>query len=123
MATSKTLSKTLNLIGLIAFIVGLVIAFIAGIIWPSNAIVVLILMILGIIIGALNITTKELIPLLVASAVLIIVGTAGFEPLNDIFLGFGDMVNGVINYMARLIAPAAIITAIRQLVIVGRPGE
>lgn len=115
--------KILNRVGLIVFIAGLVIAFIAGIIFPSNAIVILVLMFLGIIIGALNITSKELIPLLIAAAALIIVGTSGFEPLNEIFIPLGDMVNGVINYIARLMAPAAVIAAVRQLIIVGRPGD
>jgi hypothetical protein len=115
--------KILNRIGLIFFIAGLVIAFIAGIILPSNAIVILILMLFGIIIGAINVTSKELIPLLIASAALIIVGTSGFEPLNEIFIPLGDIVNGIINYIARLMAPAAIIAAVRQFIIVARPGD
>ena len=115
--------KALSTIGLIVFIAGFLLAFFAGIFLQSNATVILVLLLLGIIIGALNITTKELMALLVAALTLIIVGTAGFETLNDLVYGLGDAVNGIINYLARLMAPAAVIAAVRQLVIVGRPGD
>jgi hypothetical protein len=107
-------------IGFIASMVGLVLAIIAGIFLQSNGIIILILIILGIIYGALSVNTKEILLVLMAAMALIVVGTAGFEPLNDIFDGFGDALNGIINYFARLAAPAAVIAAVRALVDVAR---
>lgn len=112
--------KLTNKIGFIAAMVGLALAIIAGILLPSDGIVILALIILGIVYGALSINTKEIMLVLMAAVALIVVGTAGFEPLNDIFYGFGDAFNGIINYLARLAAPAAIIAAVRALVDVAR---
>jgi len=110
----------LQKIGFVAAMLGLALSFIAGIFLQSNGIVILVLIILGIVYGALSVNAKEIMPVLMAAIALIIVGTAGFEPLNDIFNGFGDAVNGMINYSARLAAPAAVIAAVRALVDVAR---
>lgn len=106
--------------GFIAAMVGLALAIIAGIFLQSNGIVILVLVILGIIYGALSVNTKEIMLVLAAAIALIVVGTAGFEPLNDIFDGFGDALNGIINYFARFAAPAAVIAAVRALIDVAR---
>jgi len=110
----------LQRIGLAAAILGLLLAFFAGIFLRSNGIVILILMILGILYGAFNVSSKEIMLVLVAAIALIVIGTAGFEPLNDIFSGFGDALNGIINYFARLAAPAAAIAAVRALIDVAK---
>lgn len=110
----------LQKIGFIAAMAGLALSLIAGIFLQSNGIVILVLILLGIIYGALSVNVREITLVLLAAIALIIVGTAGFEQLNDIFDGFGDALNGIINYMARLAAPAAIIAAVRALVDVAR---
>lgn len=120
---TKSSKSALRIIGTIVLFVGLTLAFFAGIFLQSNAVVVITLMVLGIIIGALNVTAKELTSMIIAAIALIVVATAGFETLNEIFMGLGDAVNGIINYLARLVAPAAVIAAIRQFIIIGRPGD
>jgi len=112
------MNKTLIMIGFIAAMVGLALAFFAGIFAPSNAIIILVLMVLGIIIGALSVSRKEIVPLLVAAIALVVVGTAGYEPLNNMLSGLGDVVNAIINYLARLMAPAAVVSAVRELIYV-----
>jgi hypothetical protein len=52
---------------------------------------------------------------------LIVVGTAGFDPLNDLISGLGTTVNEIVYYLARLMAPAAVIAAVRTLMRVGFP--
>ena len=111
----------MQLVGLIAFTAGLVLAIVAGLIAPENATVILILVILGIIIGFLNITARDLIPLSVAAIALIVVGTAGFSPLDQLIDGLGSRINEIVQYLARLMAPAAVIGAIRALISVGLP--
>ena len=109
-------SKVFLTIGFIAAILGLVIAVFAGIFLPSDGIVIFILVILGIAIGAFSVNSKEIILVLLASIALIAVGTAGFDPLNDVIYGLGDALNGIVNYLARLMAPAAVIAAVRALI-------
>ncbi len=112
----KTTNKKLVMIGFIAAMAGLALAFFAGIFAKSSAIVILILMVLGIIVGALSVSRKEIVPLLIAAIALVVVGTAGFEPLNNMVSGLGNAVNAIINYAARLMAPAAVISAVRELI-------
>ena len=113
--------RVLGIVGFIVFILGLLLALVAGIVAPANGTVILVLVILGIIVGALNITTAEIVPLLVAAIALIVVGTAGFDPLDQLIGGLGSVTNEVVYYLARLMAPAAVIAAVRALVVVGFP--
>jgi hypothetical protein len=120
---TKTETSSRRIIGMIVLFAGLALAFFAGIFLQSNAVVIIILMALGIVIGAFNITTRELLTMMIASIALIVVATAGFEMLNELVIGLGDAVNGIINYLARLMAPAAVIAAVRVFIIVGQPGD
>lgn len=113
--------KVMQLVGLIVFTAGLVLAIVAGLIAPENATVILILVILGIIIGFLNITARDFIPLSVAAIALIVVGTAGFSPLDQLINGLGSRINEIVQYLARLMAPAAVIGAVRALISIGLP--
>ncbi len=117
---AATKGKILGLVGFWAFIIGLVIAVLCGIILPANEIVIIILILLGIIIGFLNITAKEVPTLLLATIALIVVGNV-FAPLN--MLGVGKILGNVLSYVATLVAPAAIIAAIKALWMVGKPGD
>jgi len=118
MAVDK--NRVVGLIGFWSFIVGLVIAVVAGLVLPGNAVVTLILVILGIVIGFLNITPKETQAMLLAAIALIVVGNA-FAPLK--FLGIDTYIAGVLAYITVLVAPAAVIGAIKTLWTIGKPGD
>ena len=115
------MGKVLGIIGFIVFAVGLLISLVAGIVAPANGTIILVLVILGIIVGALNIATTEIVPLLIASVALIVVGTAGFDPLDQLVRGLGTITNEIVYYLARLMAPAAVIASVRALLRVGFP--
>ena len=123
MAKGKT--NVSGMIGFWAFILGLVIAVVVGIlaalgmataIMPATIIV---LIILGLIVGFLNITAKEILLFLVATIALIVVGGV-FAPLKT--FGVGAMLDAILALVATLMAPAAIVAAIKALWAVGRPG-
>ncbi len=118
MAVDK--NRIVGLIGFWCFIVGLVIAVVAGLVLPGNAVVTLILVILGIVIGFLNITPKETQALLLAAIALIVVGNA-FSPLK--FLGIDTFLAGILAYITVFVAPAAVIGAIKLLWTIGKPGD
>jgi hypothetical protein len=115
--------KVLGFIGMAAFSVGLVMAIIYGVISRDNANVTLALVLLGIVIGFLNITRREMALLLLTAVALIVVGKASFSPLDDLVDGLGYSLNGIVSYLAVFMAPAAVITAVRAIWAVGRPGE
>jgi hypothetical protein len=121
-AMSKT-QKVFGFIGMAAFSVGIVLAIIYGVISRDNASVTLALVILGIVVGLLNITRKEMALLLLISVALIVVGKASFSSLNDLVDGLGTSFNGIVSYLAVFMAPAAVVTAIRAIWAVGRPGD
>jgi hypothetical protein len=115
------MNRALGIIGFIIFAAGLLLALVGGIVAPANGTIILLLVILGIIIGAVNIVTREMFALLVATVALIVVGTIGFDPLNELIKGLGTTINEIVYYFARLMAPAAVIAAVRTLVRVGFP--
>lgn len=115
------MSRALGIIGFIVFAVGLLLALIGGIVAPANGSIILALVIMGIVIGAVNIITREMLALLVATVALIVVGTTGFDPLNDLVKDLGTTINEIVYYLARLMTPAAVIAAVRTLVRVGFP--
>jgi hypothetical protein len=118
MAVDK--ARVVGLVGFWALIVGLVIALVAGLVLPGNAIIAIILVVLGIVIGFLNITPKEVQSLLLAAIALIVVGNA-FAPLK--FLGIDTFIAGVLAYVTVLVAPAAVIGAVKMLWTIGKPGD
>ena len=117
------MKKAFAIVGFVAFALGLLLAIIFGIVPISDTvtnIIVIILLVLGIIIGLFNITAKEMLPLLVAIIALVVVGNV-FEPISA--LGIGSVLDRILSLIATLMAPAAIIAAIRILVAVGFPRE
>jgi len=114
-------------LGAIAFFVGMIMAIICGAVpdWRDSGVVVLILVILGIVVGVLNITGKEIIPFLIAAIALVVVGIAGepFSALDDIIDGLGRALDAIVNLIAVFMVPAAVINAVRVVVELARPGE
>ena len=110
----------LGFIGFWAFIAGLIIAVVGGILSPANTVLVVILIILGLVVGFLNITGKEIMLFLIAAIALIVIGRV-FEPLT--VLGIGRILDNILSYIAIFMAPAAVVAAIKALWAVGKPGD
>jgi hypothetical protein len=108
----------LGFIGFWAFIVGFILAIVAGLLWPGHTTIIVVLVILGIFIGLLNVTAKEFQLVLLATIALVVVGNV-FTPLG----GVGAKLGHILNYIAILVSPAAIIAAIKALWAVGKPGD
>lgn len=97
-------------IGHWAFIVGILLAIIAGLIPQlQTATVTWILIILGLVIGLLNITAKETTEFLVAVIALMIVGSAGAIPV------LGGIILAILANVVALSAPAALIVALKAI--------
>lgn len=115
------MGRIIGIVGFLAFAAGLILAVAGGIIAPNNGNVILVLVILGIVVGVLNVTGREATPLLLAAVALLAVGTVGFDPLNDLISGLGSHLNDIVYYFARLMAPAAVIVAVKVILRVGFP--
>jgi hypothetical protein len=113
-----------GIVGGLSFFVGFILAVVAGIIARDNGGVVLALVILGILVAVLNITAKEVMPVMIAAIALIVAGGAGiFTPLDHVFDGLGRSFNGIVTMLAVFMVPVAIISAIRAVIVLARPGD
>ncbi|MBW3002713.1 hypothetical protein KY338_06155 [Candidatus Woesearchaeota archaeon] len=95
-----------------AFIVGVLIAVIAGLVPAWNTPTVMwILVILGLIVGLLNITAKETVEFLVATIALVLIGTAGIQTLPAL----GTIVTAILENIVAFVAPAALVVALKAI--------
>jgi hypothetical protein len=83
--------------------------------------VTLIMLILGIIVGLISITAKEVQPFLIATIALMVarigIGTAAdvWGPLGEVHMLLPYWATEILNYMVAFVAPAAVIIAIRAV--------
>ena len=100
-----------------AYLISIVIAVLAGLAtatgW-SSAWVTLLLVILGVIVGLLNVTEKESQPFLLAAVALLVAGTASFAALNTAIAPLGTLLDQVVGNLSVLVAPAAVILAVKS---------
>ena len=97
-------------IGHWAFIIGILLAVIAGLVpaWQTPTIT-WILVVIGLIVGLLNIQAKETTEFLVAAITLLIVGSAGAIP------ALGVIVLSILANIVAIVAPAALIVALKAV--------
>jgi len=81
-----------------------------------NAYVTLTLLILGVIVGLISITVKEVVPFLVATIALIVAATANvWSPLETIHPLLYDWAFYILSYIVAFAAPAAVINGIKAV--------
>jgi hypothetical protein len=104
-------------IGKWAFILGVLIAIVAGLAGTTYAsTVAMVLVILGVIVGLLNISEKEVYNFLIAAIALMMTGAAGLENLPAI----GSMLGPILTNIATFVAPAAVIVALKAVYDLGK---
>ncbi len=107
--------KTWGLISFTLFCLGLVLAVVAGLVLPTNVIVSMILAILGLIIGVIyTVAAKEINTLLLATIALLAM-TAALSPV----LAVGGLITSMVVNFAALMAPVALIAAVKALLQIG----
>lgn len=106
----------LAMIGHWAFILGVIIAIVAGLLGTASEWIALLLVVLGVIVGFLNISDKETHAFLVAAIALLVTGSAGLHtlPLVGVYLG------PILTNIATFVAPAVVIVALKEVYELGR---
>ena len=111
--------KTGNLIGAWAFLIGAIVAVVAGIALANqpggvegNTGVAVLLVLAGIVVGLFNIGGKEVMPFLWASVVLVFVSSVGKVSLM-LIPTIGDYLVGILGAFMLLFIPATIIVALK----------
>ena len=113
------LKMAMEKLGEYAFLACVVIAVLAGLAtglagYQSGAVNAL-LVVLGVVVGVLNISEKETTPFLVAAIALIAAATVGFEAIDSVVANAGSTLNAIFNYIATFVAPGAIIVAFKAI--------
>jgi len=109
------MNKIWGMVSFILFCIGLVLAVVGGLAIPANVIVGAVLAIFGLIIGVIYaVGTKEINTLLLATIALLAMAGA-FAPITFV----GKAITSMVVNFAALMAPVAIIAAIRALLKIG----
>lgn len=114
-------------VGSWAFILGVIIAVIGGAFGnylPGlyAAWITLLLVILGLIVGFMNISQKEANDFLIAAIALILVGTlANLAILDTIVPTLGTVVISIVQNIAAFVAPAALVVSLTAVAKLAKP--
>jgi hypothetical protein len=104
------MAKSKNLIGSWAFLVGVVLAVVLGFLGKVEGSWMIALVIIGLIVGFLNITDEEVTPFLMSGAVLIIAAALGGNVLAQV-----AYVDQVLSALLVIFVPATVIVAIKNV--------
>ena len=118
-----------NSIGAWAFLIGVILAIVIGLATSLASIISIpflvanskaiyaILVLLGLVVGFINVTGRDTQTFLIAGTVLVIVSKFGLESVTGtlIGIGVGDAVSSVFGALITLFAPATIIVALKTV--------
>jgi len=112
-------------VGNYSFVIGVILAIILGIAAPqlgdATAWLVSLLVILGLIVGFLNVTGKETKEFLIVAAILVVVAYAGSAAgtLGGVMY-IGEYLQGIFTQILAFVVPAAVIVALKDIVVLAR---
>ena len=98
-----------------AFIAGILLAIIAALFQTTSSWAVLVLVVLGILVGILNVRAKDMNGFLIAVVALIAAGSANLIVLNTLFDPLGSTLAGILTFIKVFVAPAAIVVALKHV--------
>ena len=98
-------------IGSYSFIAGVVLSIVIGFVSLATNMVLSVLVLLGLIVGFLNITEKESTPFLVAAIALMSAGSAQLSLIPRVGLPLAKIIGAITIF----VAPAAIIVALKAI--------
>lgn len=102
-------------VGELAFLAVVVIAVLAGLLQATSAWVAVLLVVLGLVVGLLNVSEKETTPFLIASIALVAAATASFSPIDSVVAGLGSVIDAILKNIATFVAPAAVLVALKAV--------
>lgn len=102
--------KNMDMIGKWSFLVGVILAVIVGLLGLTNDTWTMVLVIIGLIVGFLNIADKEVTPFLMSGAVLIIASAFGGSVMGSV-----PFVGAILEALLAIFVPATVIVAIKNV--------
>ncbi len=108
-------------IGKWAFIIGIILAILAGFFSIPN--LAIIMVILGLIVGFLNIEESEVQLFLIAVTALLVVGISSLSALDVFGFEIAEWLQTVIGNFITFVASAALVVAIKAVYQLSKPGK
>lgn len=109
------MKKRFSRIGVWSFLIGLLIAILAGGVIERSSTVMIVLGVLGLIVGILNITAKEAIPFLV-TIIALVVSVSGMSVVLAPFGGaWANALIRILDNITIFVAPAALLVALKSI--------
>ncbi len=108
------------LVSFILFCIGLVLSVIGGMVAPSNLTIAWVLAVFGLVIGIIYVIfakSNEGLHTLLLSVIALLAMTAAFTPIT--VMGVGKIATSMLVNFASLMAPVALIAAIKALLTLG----
>lgn len=103
--------KSGNILGSWSFLIGVILALLIGLFGSlANPTLTYILVVLGLVVGLLNIADEEVEPFLIAGAVLVIVSSLGQSVIDNV-----PLLDSVLGALAMLFVPATIVVALKHV--------
>ena len=99
-----------NLIGSWAFLIGVIIAIVLGFMGTLSDTMRIVLVVIGLIVGLLNIADEEVSPFLMSGVVLIIASSLGANEVSTI-----SWLGGMLSALLLIFVPAVVIVAIKNV--------
>jgi hypothetical protein len=119
-------------LGSYAFLAGVIIAIFAGLIQAIDALmgtammanavgwVALVLVILGLIVGFLNINEKKVTDFLIATIAVAMIGLVALGPATLVVDPLVGLINTIVGNIVTLVAPAALVVGLKQIVVLAK---
>ncbi|HEY54768.1 MAG TPA: hypothetical protein G4N91_00580 [Dehalococcoidia bacterium] len=111
------MKRTWGMVSFALFILALVLAFVGGIVEPSHTTITAVLAGAGVVIGVIYAVSAKEINILLLATIALLAAAAAFVPITDLWEG--DIITGIIQNFAALMAPVALIAAIYALLKLG----
>ena len=109
------MKKMWGMVSFVLFCIGVVLAVIGGLALPANAIIGIILAILGLIIGVIYVVAAKEISTLLLATIALLAMAGAFAPITFV----GRAITSLVANFAALMAPVAVIAAIKALLKIG----
>jgi hypothetical protein len=110
-----------NWIAFVLFILGMVFAVIGGIWYKDSSWIAMLLAIAGLVIGLVYAIAAKDIKTLLLSSIALLIMTAAFSPIT--IWDIGDKIKYILIDFGALVAPIALISAVKGLILLGLEKE
>ena len=112
-APAKSSGNMMAKVGAWAFIVGVILALVSGF-WALNPTWTSVLIVLGLLVGFLNITGKEVNQFLFAGLVLVVMASLGGTVLSRIAV-VGPALQNIFSALVVFVVPATLVVALKAI--------